>query len=84
MCDYTLERRHFAEDEKEEEDSYNGDDPKKRREALWCRHRLGDGFYEDMRKRKSEIMCLPEGSLSEGNRPLGKEPSSGEHTSENE
>lgn len=79
MCHYTLERRHFAEDEKEDDDSYDGDGPEERREPLWCGHRLGNGFYGDIRKirkRKSEI--LREGYISEDSRPLGKEPSSGE------
>lgn len=56
MCYYALERRHFAKEDKEDDDSYNGDDPKERREALWCGHRLGTGVYEDIRKRKSEIL----------------------------
>lgn len=47
MCDYALERRHFAEDEEEDEDPYNGDGPEERREPLWWGLRALHGIYED-------------------------------------
>ena len=72
--------RYSAHRHSSDEDSYNGDDPKGG--GITCGgHRLGNGLwrYSDTGIRK--LVCLPERYLSEDNRPLGKEPSSGEHAS---